>query len=417
VTPSDPTGSDLDRIRRRSLATLFGGVALSSTGYMASVTVSTLVAQEMTGDSALAGLPVAVSIVGTAAGAWLLSSLMVRRGRRSGLVLGYLVGMAGAALSVIAALAGSFLPFLMGAAGLGFANSSIQLSRFAAADMFVRARRGAAVGMVVWGSTVGAVIGPNLLTPGAELANALGIPRLAGPYLLIWGILAVVTALAWLLLRPDPSELVEPDEIAGVSVDGSGGGGPSLPGAQLIVALAALLGAQAVMVAVMTMTPLHVQHEGGSLTFIGLVISIHTVGMFAFSPLSGRLTDRLGSLRVVVGGMLLLAGASLLAAMVAATSIFLLLALFLLGLGWNLAFVGGSALLTHGLPLAARARLQGRTDAIVWSSSALSSGASGLVLATAGYPVLAMASAFLVIIPVAVALSQRHRLPVAAADS
>jgi MFS family permease len=417
VTPSNPTGSDLDRIRRRSLATLFGGVALSSTGYMASVTVSTLVAQEMTGDSALAGLPVAVSIVGTAAGAWLLSSLMVRRGRRSGLVLGYLVGMAGAALSVIAALAGSFLPFLMGAAGLGFANSSIQLSRFAAADMFVRARRGAAVGMVVWGSTVGAVIGPNLLTPGAELANALGIPRLAGPYLLIWGILAVVTALAWLLLRPDPSELVEPDEIAGVSVDGSGGGGPSLPGAQLIVALAALLGAQAVMVAVMTMTPLHVQHEGGSLTFIGLVISIHTVGMFAFSPLSGRLTDRLGSLRVVVGGMLLLAGASLLAAMVAATSIFLLLALFLLGLGWNLAFVGGSALLTHGLPLAARARLQGRTDAIVWSSSALSSGASGLVLATAGYPVLAMASAFVVIIPVAVALSQRHRLPVTAADS
>jgi predicted MFS family arabinose efflux permease len=409
MTPSDFPDRDRDRLRRRAVAALFAGVALASTGYIAWITVSTLVAQDMTGSSALAGLPVAVSIIGTAAGAWLLSSMMARSGRRRGLVLGYLLGTAGAVLSVAAALGGVFLLLLLGAACLGFANASIQLSRFAAADMFGRARRGSALGVVVWGSTVGAVIGPNLITPGAELAATLGIYRLAGPYLVISGVLAAAAVVAWLLLRPDPRELAEPDEAA--AIPSREAGAPAFPAAQLIVALAALLGAQAVMVAVMTMTPLHVQHEGGSLAFIGLVISAHAVGMFAFSPLSGRLTDRLGSLTVVVGGMTLLAAASLLAAAAPGTSILLLVALFLLGLGWNLAFVGGSALLTHGLTLAARARLQGRADAVVWASSAVSSGASGLVLAVAGYPALAVASAVIVVIPVAVALSQRRRLP------
>src|SRR4051812_4664916 len=175
--------SELERLRRRTVRTLVGGVALGSTGHIAAITVATIVAKEMTGSASLAGAPAAAVVFGAAIGATVLSWLMSRRGRRPGLVAGYSTGVLGAVIAVIAIVQGSFPLLLGGSLLIGFGNSANQLSRYAAGGFYPPARRATALSTVVWAATVGAIVGPNIVGPSGEVAMRLGLPHAAGPYL------------------------------------------------------------------------------------------------------------------------------------------------------------------------------------------------------------------------------------------
>jgi MFS family permease len=416
--------ADRQRHRRRAVRTLVGGVALGSTGHIAAVTVSTIVAQDLAGTSALSGAPGAAVVAGAALGATLLSRLMVRSGRRTGLAAGYAVGVVGAALATVAIVARSMPLLLLGTLLVGFGNASNQLSRYAAADMFPVHRRASALGTVVWAATIGAILGPNLVGPSGTVAEWFGLPRLAGPYIVPIFFVGLAAILSWVFLRPDPYELADRSTADGPG-DADGTDGTNAVDADeaavsvrdllrrptVATALVALVAGQVVMVLIMTMTPLHMTAHGHHLETVGLVISGHVFGMYALAPISGRLTDRFGSGPVIVAGLLVLSFASLLAAVAPPDGgALLFVALFLLGYGWNLGYVAGSALLSHGLELAERTRLQGTTDSIIWSSAAAASLGSGIVVAAASYTALGLMGAGVVIVPIWLYVTRRSRI-------
>jgi MFS family permease len=403
--------AELDRLRRRTVGSLVAGVALGSTGHIAAVTVATIVATHIAGGTtALSGAPAATVVLGAAAGASTLSWLMVRRGRRIGLASGYLVSVLGAIVATIAVITMSLPALLLGTVLIGFGNSSNQLSRYVAADLATPDRRASAIGLVVWGATIGAVAGPNLVAPAGRVAVAVGLPELAGPYLVPIVFVGAAALLSFLMLRPDPYQLADPsarhDDDADRSVAVSLASvlaRPSVP-----IAMVSLIAGQFVMVLIMTMTPLHMADHGHDLTAVGVVISGHTFGMFGLSPISGRLTDRFGSVPVILAGLAVVALAAVLAAIAPPTGgAVLFVALFLLGYGWNLGYVAGSALLTHGLSLPERTKIQGLTDTLIWSSAAVASLGSGLVLAYAGYAILGLMGAALVVVPMLLVVARR----------
>ena len=412
-TSTARSATDLDRLRRRSLGTLVGGVALGSTGHIAALTVATIVAGDMTGSVQLAGTPAAAVVFGAALGATSLSFLMSRRGRRLGLSLGYLVGVAGAVVAVAAIVAGSLPLLLLGSLLIGFGNSSNQLSRYAAADLYPADRRATALGTVVWAATVGAVIGPNLVGPSGDVAMAVGLPAHAGPYLVPVVLVGLAAVVSFVGLRPDPYDLADDASTP------QPGDAPAAPLAEILrrpavlISIVALVVGQFVMVLIMTMTPLHMSVHGHGLPAVGLVLSAHTFGMYALAPVSGRLTDRFGSGPVIYAATATLAISGMLAAIAPAQDERLLLvALFLLGFGWNLGFVAGSAMLTGGISVVERTRIQGLADGLIWSTAALASLGSGVLLAAAGYAALGVLAAVLVVIPAGVLTLRRSALAV-----
>jgi len=408
--------SHIETLRRRTIWTLVAGVAIGSTGHIAAVTVGTIVAEEIAGTSALAGLPAASVVLGSAVGSALLSLLMARRGRRIGLALGYTISVGGALVAAAAVIVGSLLLLTLGTLLIGFGNSSNQLSRYAAADLVPLGRRASAIGLVVWGATVGAVVGPNLVAFAGDVAVNLDLPRLVGPYLMPVLFVGAAAVLSFSLLRPDPYELADESAIESAEAIAL----PNVPLVDLLrrpavlAAIVALVTGQVVMVLIMTMTPLHMTQHGHDLAAVGLVISGHTFGMFALSPVSGRLTDRFGSPLVIALGLAVLAVSAVMAAVAPADGgVLLFVALFLLGYGWNLGFVAGSAMLAGNLAIGERTRLQGFTDAFIWSSAAAASLSSGLVVDWAGYATLGLIGAGLVAIPVIVLVGLRRRPVVA----
>lgn len=403
--------STLARLRRRTHWSLAAGVALGSTGHIAASTVASIAAQHIAGSTAWSGAPGATVVLGAAAGAVTLSQLMVRVGRRTGLALGYGIGVVGALVSTVAVVGGSLGLLLAGTVLIGFGNASNQLSRYVAADLFPSERRASAIGIVVWGATVGAVVGPNLAAPAGSLAVAIGLPQLSGAYLVPVAFVGAAALLTLLALRPDPYALAD----ASSRHDQPGGdrsttaslaavlARPNVP-----VAIVALVTVQVVMVLVMTMTPLHMTAHGHDLAAVGIVISGHTLGMYGLSPLTGRLTDHLGTIPVILAGMAVSAAAAVLAAVAPPDGgVILFIALFLLGYGWNLGYVAGSALLTHGLSLAERTRIQGLTDGLIWSSAAAASLGSGVVVAAAGFATLGLLGAALVVVPTLLVIGRR----------
>lgn len=412
--PSTFGGRSRPAARRRAVATLVAGVALGSTGHIAAATVASIVADEMVGTSALSGAPGAALIVGAAIGASLLSALMARRGRRPGIAAGYAVGVAGAFIAIVAIVASSLPLLLVGTVLVGFGNSANQLSRYVAADMFPADRRASAIGTVVWAATIGAVLGPNLIGPAGVVAEWLGLPRLAGAYLVPIGFVGLASILSFVLLRPDPFELADPGDVAVRGGERSVMIRDVLRQPSVAAALVALVASQAVMVLIMTMTPVHMTAHGHHVESIGLVISGHTFGMFALAPISGRLSDRFGSGRVILAGLLVLAGASLLAAVAPPDGgVVLFVALFLLGFGWNLGFVAGSTLLTRGVDVADRTRVQGLADSLIWSSAAVASLGSGIVLAFASFTALSLLGCALVILPLWLVVARRRAIAAA----
>ena len=401
--------SRLAVLRQRTIWTLVAGVAIGSTGHIAAVTVGTIVAEQIAGTAALAGLPAASVVLGSAIGSALLSLLMARRGRRAGLSLGYTISVGGAIVAAAAVVTVSLPLLVLGTLMIGFGNSSNQLSRYAAADLVPLGRRASTIGLVVWGATVGAVVGPNLVAFSGEVAMNLGLPELAGPYLLPILFVGAAALLSFVMLRPDPFELA--DHASDGPVDANQPAprlADLLRRPAVLAAIVALVTGQVVMVLIMTMTPLHMTAHGHGLAAVGFVISGHTFGMFALSPLSGRLTDRFGSPIVITAGLIILALSSVMAAVAPADGgVMLFIALFLLGYGWNLGFVAGSAMLAGNLAIAERTRLQGFTDAFIWSSAAAASLSSGIVVDWAGYATLGLIGAGLIAIPAIVLFGTR----------
>jgi MFS family permease len=380
--------------RGAAVSIFFIGVVLVNAAMVGASTVATLIAADAIG-STWSGTPTAAGVLGTAIGALGLAWLMASRGRRLGLSVGYSIGAGGAVLACVGVV-GGVLPLLyVGMLLLGLGNGGAQLARYAAADLFAPERRGFVVGAMVWGGTIGAVVGPNLIAPTAEAATALSLPPLVGSYVLAVGAFAIASLVTVALPVSPPTTASGP---AKEKPDRA-----TWTQRPVLVALAAMVTAHFSMVAVMTMTPLHIQQHGQGLHVVGGVLTAHMLGMFAFAPLSGRLADVFGAVRVIVGGSATLLAAAVVAAVAQPTDTTMLaLALFLLGYGWNLCFVGGSSMLSREVAADERTRVQGGVDAVVWSTSALASFASGGLLASGGYPALAAVAGAIALIPLVV---------------
>jgi len=405
--PIDP--ARLPGLRRRIVWTLFAVSALGSTGYIAAFTGGALASAEI-GGSAASGLPTATSTLGTAAAASLLSFLMLRVGRRPGLLIGIVGGTIGGAVALAGVLLVSLPLLLVGSALAGFANGAGQLGRYVAADLVPPERRARTIGTVVWGATIGAVGGPNLVAPAGVVAESLGMPPLAGTYLLTLVFIGLAAVIAFVFLRPEPYRLADPSALAPHPEGTVPVSLAALMGTPtVLVALVTLAAGQVVMILIMTMTPLHLTTHGHGLETVGFVLSAHTFGMFALSPISGRLTDRFGSPRIIAAALATLTVAALIAAGAPADGgLLLTLALFLLGYGWNLGFVAGSSMLTMGLTLGERTRVQGVSDGVIWTTAAAASLASGLIVAGASYTALGLLAVGLLIPPAALLLARRR---------
>ena len=409
--PLTPAALAAGRLRAR--IALVAGVALGSTGHIAAVTVATIVAKDLLGSETFAGAPGATVVLGAALGAVLLSAYMSRHGRRPGLALGYGIGVIGAFVATMAVITRSFPLLLGGTMLIGFGNTSNNLSRYASADMAPEEKRASAIGLVVWASTVGSVVGPWLVPIAGAMALSVGLPQLAGPYLVPVVFVGIAAVVSFVALRPDPYDLADESALAAhAAADGDGAATVReilrRPG--VVPAIVALIAGQFTMTLIMTMTPLHMTQHGHDLGAVGLVLSGHTLGMFAFSPISGRLTERFGSVRSIFGGATILAVSAVMAAVAPPDGgLLLLLALFLLGYGWNLGFVAGSTMLSERLEIHERTRVQGTADALIWSVAAAASLGSGLVMAVAGYAALGVLGVGAVTIMAVVMRSEARR--------
>ncbi len=391
---------DLARAARRIVGTLFVAQSLVSASVIAMATVLSIVAADLTGDPAWAGAPSAGLQLSGAAAAIVLGGLWDRLGRRLGLALALATGLVGVALTAAAIEFRSILLLGLGIVALGATRAGSQLSRFIAAEVSRPEARGRAISLVVWGGTLGAVGGPLLVGPSSRAGAGLGLNELTGPVALGIPLIVLSVLAAYAGLRPEPMEIsrrIESDLNLGSSEEA-----PARPWRRLarlpgvIVAVVTVVLAQTVMIMLMGITSLHMHDHGHPLAGISLVFSAHTLGMFAFAPLAGRLTDRVGRGPVMVVGSLI----TLLALVLAPASPqipWLVAGLFLLGLGWNLTFVGGSALLSDQLTPAERSPTQGTNDLLIGLASGIASLASGVVYGSLGYGVVSLVGAGLMI--------------------
>ena len=380
---------------RRLLAVLVVGQVLGGAATAAGIAVATILAKDLLGGEGLAGLAFAGSTFGAAAAAVPLSRRTARFGRRAGMVWGYTIGGIGAALCVVAAQVEWFPVLLVGLFLFGSGNAANLLARYAAADLAPPEQRARMISLVVFATTAGAVIGPNVLEPAGRLAESLSLPELSGPFLVSLACFAVAVVVESALLRPDPMEIagllcVDIAPATKRSVRESLAVVRSSPAATLGVTV--MVTAHAVMVTVMAMTPLHMRGDGHSLRVIGLVISLHIAGMYGLSPIVGSLADRVGRLPVAAAGTATLLGATLLSAS-GGSHRTLMVALLLLGVGWSLCLISGSALLTDSVPAAERASVQGVADLLMGFTAGVGGFGSGLIVGALGYEALSLGAA------------------------
>ncbi|MCL7492977.1 MFS transporter [Streptomyces sp. MCA2] len=389
--------------QRRILAVLVFSQILSGAGLAAGITVGALLAEDMLGSTGLAGVPSALFTAGAALGAVGIGQICRRHGRRPGLALGYAVGALGSLGVVVAAALGSAVLLFGSLLVYGAGTSTNLMARYAGADLASPARRGRAVSTVLFATTLGAVIGPNLVTLTGEVAHSWGIPRLAGPFLLAVAAFGAAAVALAVLLRPDPLRLAEKlaAERAVVAAGSTAGDADGRPDERpdrrgVITGTTIMIITQLVMIAIMTMTPVHMQAHGHGTQASGLVIALHVGAMFLPSPLTGLLVDRIGRRWIAGASGPVLLAAGVLAAVAPPHSVpALATALVLLGIGWNFGLVSGTALVTDALPPARRASAQGLVDVGIALAGATGGMASGLVVVLGGYPTLALAGGIL----------------------
>ena len=406
--------TDVAALQRRTVRVLAAAQVLGGVGVGSGISVGGLIAEDVSGSTALSGLAQTAAVLGAAVAALPMSRLMSARGRRPGLLAGYVVALLGALVVVLGADAGVFALVLLGSALLGSGTATNLQSRYAATDLAVQEHRARALATVVWATTVGVVVGPNLTGPGATVGGWFGVPDLAGPLLfstVAFGAAGLVIALG---LRPDPLLLAR--QAAGAA-DGRSAPSPSFAESMGAVArsrpatlaLVAIALAHTVMTSVMVMTPVHMRHEGATLEVVGFVISAHVAGMFAFSPVAGWLADRFGRVWVLVLGQLLLVAAVVVSGGVPGHAHAALgVGLFLLGLGWSCALVAGSTLLSESVDDRVRPGVQGAADFVMGTCGAAGGALAGVVVAGPGYGVLNGIAGLLVLPVLALVLGVRR---------
>ena len=400
--------------QRRTLAVVLLAQILSGAGLAAGITVGALLAEQMLGSSRLSGLPTVFFTIGSAAAAVSLGWVSQRFGRRTGLSAGYLTGAVGSLGVVLAASIGNIVLLFASLLVYGAGAATNLQARYAGADLAAPSRRGRAVSIVLVATAVGAILGPNLVEVTGAVATAAGVPALAGPFMLAALAYVAGALVLWLLLRPDPLLLARSMAAAAASQGNEPTSQPlrstAAPGSRRTWSWALASGAgimiltQLIMVAIMTITPIHIEHHGYGIGVTGIVIGAHVAGMFLPSPFSGWLVDRLGYLAVAVAAGVTLLAAGLIAAWAPADSVAtLVLALALLGVGWNLGLVSGTTLVTNAAPLETRARTQGVVDLGIALAGAAAGLSSGLVIAASGFAALSLAGGLLalLIIPIA----------------
>ncbi len=401
---------DLRRLQRRTVAVLSLGQILGGVAFGATISLGAVLAAEISGDEAFSGLATAAVTLGTAAFAAPLAAFARRRGRRPALTTGMAVALAGVALVVVGAAASLFPLLLFAFALIGAGQASNLQSRFAATDLATAASRGRDLSIVVWATTIGAVLGPNLVGPGEALGALMGMPALTGPYLFTVAGQGLAILLYLIALRPDPLLTAQ----AAVAADRSGATRPIAGTDRPRVARYAIVvvaAAHGVMVSVMAMTPVHLLHHGATLTIIGVTISLHIAGMYALAPVFGILADRWGRMPTILLGQALLAASLVLAFLGQDSTVAVTFALVLLGLGWSAATVAGAALLTEASDEARRTRRQGLSDTVMSLVGAGGAIAAGVILGWIGYGGLALVVGMGVLVAVALAPTARSSAP------
>lgn len=336
-----------------------------------------------------------MSVLGAGFLAVPLATLAARRGRRRALALGYGIALVGALVVLIAATVGSLPLLFVGLLGFGAAQATNLQTRYAASEVAHPQRRGTVMSIVIWATTIGSVTGPNLSALGATLGHALGIPRLAGPYLFSLAGFALAAFVVLGLFRAPAPQVTRPGSPSAITATAALRWADGHPVARFAVVL--MVVAHAVMVGVMSMTPVHLGQSGHGLDVIGLVISLHILGMYALSPAFGALADRWGPMKTALLGLVTLGVATALAFLAPSNLVSLLAALTLLGLGWSASVISASVLLAGIDSGEVRVPLQGASDALMNYGAATAAVVAGLLLAAVGFGGLALVAGLLLV--------------------
>lgn len=385
------------------LSQIFGGAGLA-----AGVTVGALLAQQMLGTDAYAGVPVALLTLGSAGSAFIVGKLSQRYGRRTGLSGGFIVGGLGAVGVVIAAMVNSVILLFASLLIYGAGTAANLQARYAGTDLANKKQRATAISMTMVMTTFGAVAGPNLVEVMGEFASLIGVPSLAGPFILSAAAFILAGLVLFIMLRPDPLtianriaayklayEPINKIDIADKAINRRG----------LMVGATVMILTQIVMVAIMTMTPVHMKHHGHGLAEVGTVIGFHIGAMYLPSLITGVLADKVGRTAMSIASGITLLFAGLLAAFAPGNSmILLIIALILLGLGWNFGLISGTAQIVDSTEPSVRAKTQGTLDVFIALAGASGGALSGMVVANTSYATLSLIGGLLslVLIPVVI---------------
>jgi MFS family permease len=397
------TPTDLDFLQKRTIKVLTAGQVLSGFGLGSTLSIGSLLAAHLSGSPAWAGSAATFSTLGAASWAIPLARLAFARGRRVALATGAALAITGAVLVITSAIVELF-PLLLIALFLLGAGSAVGLqARFAATDLPSTRSTGRDLSVVVWATTFGAVIGPNMFGPGEIVGHALHLPPMTGPFLFTILSQIAATSVFWFGLRPDP--LLVAKELNAAKIKGKTSFATAIatlrkyPLAALAITSIAL--SHMVMVSVMSMTPIHMKGMGFDLVVVGFTISLHIAGMYAFSPIFGWLSDKIGRVQTVILGQSIYVAALAVAGFGQDSRLAVTIGLFLLGLGWSASTVGGAALLTATLPVEEKTNVQGLSDALMNLSGAFGGAVAGTILAAfmfLGLNLAALIPVFLIVI-------------------
>ena len=396
-----PTG--LDFLQKRTIKVLTAGQVLSGFGLGSTLSIGSLLAAHLSGSPAWAGSAATFSTLGAASWAIPLARLAFARGRRVALATGAALAISGAILVITSAIV-EWFPLLLIALFLLGAGSAVGLqARFAATDLPSSRSTGRDLSVVVWATTFGAVIGPNMFGPGEIVGHALHLPPMTGPFLFTILSQIAATSVFWFGLRPDP--LLVAKDLNAAKIKGKTSFATAIatlrkyPLAALAIASIAL--SHMVMVSVMSMTPIHMKGMGFDLVVVGFTISLHIAGMYAFSPIFGWLSDKIGRVQTVILGQSIYVAALAVAGFGQDSRLAVTIGLFLLGLGWSASTVGGAALLTATLPVEEKTNVQGLSDSLMNLSGAFGGAVAGTILAAfmfLGLNLAALIPVFLIVI-------------------
>jgi len=389
------------------LSQIFGGAGLA-----AGITVGALIARDMLGSASFSGLPAALFTLGSALSAYLVGHLSQRFGRRYGLSTGFITGGIGAIGVIIAATIGNVLLLFLSLFIYGAGTSTNLQARYAGTDLANEKQRATAVSIAMVSTTLGAVAGPNLVTPMGKVASSIGIPALAGPFILAAFAYISAGLILLIFLKPDPflvARAIEArrikEQVNQITDQVNQKLETKINRVGIVAGALVLVLSHVVMVAIMTMTPIHMEDHGNGLSAVGLVIGLHVAAMYLPSPITGILVDKIGRVFMVVASGITLAISGLMAAFVPGDSLlWLTVALILLGLGWKFGLISGTTIIVDSTNLKSRAKTQGSVDVWVALGGTAGSLLSGVIVAYSSYMMLGLLGTYLalLIIPIIV---------------